>query len=54
MRINDSHVLPAFFPQALCDENPTVFGDGMQMHSFCFDGLVEAFAACRSVTTVCH
>ncbi len=42
MRPNDGRAIPAFIPQALCDEPLTVFGDGSQTRSFCYvDDLVE-------------
>lgn len=42
MRLEDGRALPAFFSQALRDEDITVFGDGLQTRSFCFvDDLVE-------------
>ena len=36
MRINDGRVVPAFFSQALRNEDLTVFGDGSQTRSFCY------------------
>lgn len=36
MRINDGRALPAFFSQAIRDEEITVFGDGSQTRSFCY------------------
>jgi dTDP-glucose 4,6-dehydratase len=36
MRVDDGRALPAFFSQALKDENVTVFGDGSQTRSFCY------------------
>lgn len=36
MRVDDGRALPAFFSQALKDEDVTVFGDGLQTRSFCF------------------
>jgi len=42
MRLDDGRALPAFFTQALHNENITIFGDGSQTRSFCFvDDLVE-------------
>jgi dTDP-glucose 4,6-dehydratase len=42
MRANDGRAIPAFVPQALCDEPITIFGDGSQTRSFCYvDDLVE-------------
>lgn len=42
MRVNDGRALPAFFSQALRNEELTVFGDGMQTRSFCYvDDLIE-------------
>lgn len=36
MRLNDGRALPSFIPQALKDEDLTVFGDGSQTRSFCY------------------
>lgn len=36
MRVDDGRALPAFFSQALKNEDVTVFGDGSQTRSFCF------------------
>lgn len=36
MRVNDGRALPAFFSQAIRNENITVFGDGSQTRSFCY------------------
>ncbi len=36
MRVNDGRALPAFFSQAIKNENITVFGDGDQTRSFCY------------------
>jgi len=36
MRLNDGRALPAFFSQALCGEDITVFGDGSQTRSFTY------------------
>src|SRR5690554_1048255 len=36
MRLNDGRVIPAFIGQSLCGEDLTVFGDGLQIRSFCF------------------
>jgi len=36
MRVDDGRALPAFFSQALKDEDVTVFGDGSQTRSFCY------------------
>ena len=36
MRVDDGRALPAFFSQAIRDENITVFGDGKQTRSFCY------------------
>ena len=42
MRVNDGRALPAFFSQAIKNENITVFGDGLQTRSFCYvSDLVE-------------
>ena len=42
MRLNDGRVLPAFIGQALRGEDLTMFGDGSQTRSFCYeDDLVE-------------
>jgi dTDP-glucose 4,6-dehydratase len=42
MRVEDGRALPAFFSQAIRDEEITVFGDGAQTRSFCFvDDLIE-------------
>jgi len=42
MRVEDGRALPAFFSQAIRDEEITVFGDGSQTRSFCFvDDLIE-------------
>lgn len=42
MRINDGRALPAFFSQAIRDEEITVFGDGSQTRSFCYvDDLID-------------
>lgn len=42
MRVEDGRALPAFFSQAIRDEEITVFGDGSQTRSFCYvDDLVE-------------
>ncbi|MDQ1267300.1 MAG: dTDP-glucose 4,6-dehydratase [Bacteroidota bacterium] len=42
MRLNDGRAIPAFAPQALNDEDVTVFGDGSQTRSVCYvDDLVE-------------
>ncbi len=42
MRVDDGRALPAFFSQALRDEDITIFGDGTQTRSFCYvDDLVE-------------
>ena len=42
MRINDGRALPAFFSQAIQNQDLTVFGDGTQTRSFCFvDDLIE-------------
>lgn len=42
MRVNDGRALPAFFSQAIRNEDITVFGDGSQTRAFCFvDDLVE-------------
>ena len=42
MRVEDGRALPAFFSQAIRDEEIIVFGDGSQTRSFCFvDDLVE-------------
>jgi len=36
MRPNDGRALPAFFSQAINEEDITVFGDGSQTRSFCY------------------
>lgn len=42
MRVDDGRALPAFFSQALKNEDVTVFGDGTQTRSFCFvDDLID-------------
>lgn len=42
MRVDDGRALPAFFCQALKNEDVTVFGDGTQTRSFCFvDDLID-------------
>lgn len=42
MRLNDGRALPAFFSQALLNQDITVFGDGKQTRSFCYvSDLVE-------------
>ena len=42
MRLNDGRALPAFFSQAIKNEDITVFGDGSQTRSFCYvSDLVE-------------
>ncbi|GLR18388.1 UDP-glucuronic acid decarboxylase family protein [Portibacter lacus] len=42
MRVNDGRALPAFFSQAIRNEDITVFGDGSQTRSFCYvSDLVE-------------
>jgi dTDP-glucose 4,6-dehydratase len=42
MRVDDGRALPAFFAQAIRDEELTVFGDGSQTRSFCYvSDLVE-------------
>lgn len=42
MRVDDGRALPAFFAQAIRNEELTVFGDGSQTRSFCYvDDLVE-------------
>jgi dTDP-glucose 4,6-dehydratase len=42
MRVEDGRALPAFFSQAIRDEEITVFGDGSQTRSFCYvDDLIE-------------
>lgn len=44
MRPNDGRAIPAFVPQALRNEDITVFGDGSQTRSFCYvDDLIEGF-----------
>jgi dTDP-glucose 4,6-dehydratase len=48
MRVEDGRALPAFFSQAIKDEEITVFGDGSQTRSFCYvddliDGIVKVF-----------
>jgi dTDP-glucose 4,6-dehydratase len=42
MRVDDGRALPAFFSQAMRDEEITVFGDGSQTRSFCYvDDLID-------------
>ncbi|MFZ5949003.1 MAG: UDP-glucuronic acid decarboxylase family protein [Stygiobacter sp.] len=42
MRVDDGRALPAFFSQALKNEDVTVYGDGSQTRSFCFvDDLID-------------
>jgi len=42
MRLNDGRALPAFFSQAMTNQDITVFGDGSQTRSFCYvSDLVE-------------
>jgi len=42
MRLNDGRVLPAFIGQALRGEDLTIFGDGSQTRSFCYQSdLIE-------------
>lgn len=42
MRVDDGRALPAFFSEALRNEDVTVFGDGSQTRSFCYvDDLIE-------------
>jgi dTDP-glucose 4,6-dehydratase len=42
MRVDDGRAIPAFFSQALRDEDITVFGDGSQTRSLCYvSDLVE-------------
>jgi len=42
MRLNDGRVLPAFIGQALRGEDLTIFGDGTQTRSFCYQSdLIE-------------
>ena len=42
MRVEDGRALPAFFSQAIKDEEITVFGDGSQTRSFCYvDDLID-------------
>ena len=42
MRVEDGRALPAFFSQAIRDEEITVFGDGSQTRSFCYvDDLID-------------
>ncbi len=36
MRVDDGRALPAFFSQAIKNEDITIFGDGSQTRSFCF------------------
>jgi dTDP-glucose 4,6-dehydratase len=44
MRLNDGRVVPAFISQALRGEDFTVFGDGLQTRSFCYQSdLIEGF-----------
>ena len=37
MRLNDGRVVPEFISQAINQEELTVFGDGRQTRSFCYD-----------------
>ena len=42
MRVDDGRVMPAFFSQAILDQELTIFGDGSQTRSFCYvDDLVD-------------
>jgi dTDP-glucose 4,6-dehydratase len=42
MRPNDGRAIPTFIPQALKNQNISVFGDGSQTRSFCYvDDLIE-------------
>jgi len=42
MRVDDGRALPAFFSQAMLDQEITVFGKGQQTRSFCYvDDLVD-------------
>ncbi len=42
MRPNDGRAIPTFIPQALRNEQLTIFGDGSQTRSFCYvDDLIE-------------
>lgn len=42
MRVEDGRALPAFFSQAIKNEEITVFGDGSQTRSFCYvDDLID-------------
>lgn len=44
MRLNDGRVVPAFVSQAIRGEDFTVFGDGKQTRSFCYQSdLIEGF-----------
>jgi len=44
MRLHDGRVVPAFISQALRGEDFTVFGDGQQTRSFCYQSdLIEGF-----------
>jgi len=36
MQINDGRVIPNFMKQALCGEELTVYGNGLQTRSFCY------------------
>ncbi len=36
MQINDGRVIPTFMKQALCGEELTVYGNGLQTRSFCY------------------
>jgi len=38
MRPDDGRALPAFFSQAIKNEDITIFGDGLQTRSFCYVG----------------
>ncbi|MCX7875453.1 MAG: SDR family oxidoreductase [Melioribacteraceae bacterium] len=42
MRVDDGRALPAFFSQAIKNQDVTVFGDGSQTRSFCYvDDLID-------------
>ena len=51
MRVDDGRVMPAFFSQAILDQELTIFGDGSQTRSFCYvDDLVDVLHAFNCVT----
>jgi dTDP-glucose 4,6-dehydratase len=53
MRPEDGRAIPAFVPQALRNEDITIFGDGSQTRSFCYvDDLIEGI--CRLLFSDYH